>query len=187
MGLRQRRSVVLGVLAGAGLALGCGDDKPAKDQTVFWFQMSTSQGQQCSSTASFSLPDESARSIIIGSGRGDRLVDGDDDTVVECSVTPAATAGQYFVSVDLSSGPVASFSVRGSVTKMPNVDGTGTFDVNLSSSFSLGQEDCSGTVKEVVGGALWVSNMSCPSLRDPSSPAIECTGTGGFIIENCAR
>jgi hypothetical protein len=176
------------VLTGVGLALGCGDDKPAKDQTVFWVQMSTSVGQQCSSAASFSLPDETARSVIIGNGAGERLVDGDDDVIVECSVVPAATAGQYDVRFDLTGGAVASFSASGTVNKMPGVDGTGTLDVYITTSqFSLSQADCTATVREAIGGALWVSNMTCPALVDPSSPAVECTGTIGFIIENCAR
>jgi hypothetical protein len=190
MGLRQRRSVTFGVLvlAGASLALGCGDEEPAKDQTVFWMQLSTSAGQQCSSTASLSLPDETARSVIIGNGQGDRLVDGDDDVIVQCSVAPAATADQFNVSFDLSGGAVASFSVRGTVNKVPNVPGTGSLDIDIATSqFALNQDDCAATVEEALGGALWVSNLSCPSLRDPSSPAVECTGTGGFIIENCSR
>src|SRR5688500_2053427 len=111
IGLRQRRSGAFEVLvlAGASLAFGCGDDEPAKDQTVFWFQLSTGLGQQCSSTASLSLPDETARQVIIGNGSGERLVDGDDDVIVECSVTPTATNGQYNVSFDLTGGAVASF------------------------------------------------------------------------------
>lgn len=176
------------MLAGASLALGCGDDKPAKDQTVFWLQMSTGVGQQCSSTASLSLPDESARQVIIGNGGGERLVDGDDGGVVECSVTPSATDGRYDVRFDLTGGPVASFSARGTVDKAPGVPGTGSLDVYISTSqFSLNQAGCTATVQEAIGGALWVRNLSCPALRDPSSPAIECTGTGGFIIENCSR
>jgi hypothetical protein len=176
------------VLAGAALALGCGDDKPAKDQTVFWLQMSTGVGQRCSSTASLSLPDDTARQAIIGNGSGERLVDGDDDVIVECAVTPTATSGQYQVSFDLTGGAVASFSARGTVDKMPGVPGTGSLDIDIATSqFSLNQDDCTATVQEAIGGALWVRNLSCPALRDPSSPEIECTGTGGFIIENCAR
>jgi hypothetical protein len=176
------------VLAGASLALGCGDDKPAKDQTVFWFQLSESVGQNCSSTASLSLPDETARQTIIGSGSGERLVDGDDDVIVECEVSPTATNGQYNVRFDLTGGAVASFSVRGTVDKPPGALGTGNLDVDIAAAgVALNQDDCTATVEEAVGGALWVSSLSCTDLRDPSSPAVACTGTGGFIIENCAR
>ena len=176
------------MLAGASLALGCGDDEPAKDQTVFWLQLSEGVGQNCSSTASLSLPDETARQAIIGNGSGERLVDGDDGVIVSCSVTPTATNGQYAVSFDLTGGAVASFSVRGTVDKAPGVPGTGSLDVDIAASgIALNQDDCTATVQEAIGGALWVSNLTCPALRDPSSPAVECTGTGGFIIENCAR
>lgn len=176
------------MLAGASLALGCGDDKPAKDQTVFWFQLSQSQGQQCSSVAGFSLPDETARGTIVGaSGQGERLVDGDDGAIVECRVQPGAAAGQYNVSVYIQSDTVARFDANGTVTKTGEGTGTGTFDVNLASSFSLGQTGCTATAQEAVGGALWIKDLTCPALRDPSSPAISCTGTGGFIIENCSR
>jgi hypothetical protein len=191
MGLRQRRIAafeVLAVVAGVSFVLGCGDDKPARDQAVLWLQMSTGNGQQCSSAASFNLPDDSARSTILsGNIEGERLVDGEDDALVECTVTAGAAAGQYEVSVDLAGGAIANFSARGTVTKMPNVDGTGTFDIDFASTFSLAQTGCTATVGEALGGALWVRNLSCPALRDPSSPSIECTGTGGFIVENCSR
>jgi hypothetical protein len=188
--LRQRRSGAFEVLvlAGVGLGLGCGDDEPAKDQTVFWLQMSEGVGQNCLSAASVSLPDETARSVIVGNGSGARLVDGKDGAFVECAVTPAATAGDYDVRFDLGGGAVTSFGARGTVSKMPNVPGTGSLDIDIATSqFSLGQDDCTATVQEAIGGALWVRNLTCPALRDPSSPAVECTATIGFIIENCER
>ena len=103
-------------------------------------------------------------------------------------MTPTATTGQDRVSFDLSGGAVASFSVRGTVDKAPGALGTGSLDVDIAAAgVALNQDDCTATVQEAVGGALWVSNLSCTNLRDPSSPAVACTGTGGFIIENCAR
>jgi len=193
MGLRQRLSVVFQILAvaGASLVLGCGEDKPASDQAVFWLQMSTASGQQCSSAAAFNLPDDTARTTILaGATNTARLVDGEGDALVECRVAPGNGPGQFNVSVDLQGGSVANFSARGTVTKMPGVDeGTGTFDIDFASTFSLNQQDCTATVGEAPegGGALWVKSLNCPALRDPSSPAIECTGTGGFIVENCSR
>lgn len=173
-------------MVGASLVLGCGDDEPARDQTVFWMSLSANLGQMCSSIRSYSLPDDTARSIITGSGQGERLVDG-DDAIVECTVSESG-AGQFNVAFDLSSGEIGSFGARGTVSKMPNADGTGTFNINfVTTQFSLEQDGCTATVEEALEGALWVSNLSCPTFGDPRSPSIACTGTGGFILENCSR
>jgi hypothetical protein len=190
--LRHRGSRAFEVVAVAVLGsalLNCGDDEPARDQAVFWIQLGTASGATCSSTRAFNLPGMDARTIITGTnGTGDRLVDGDDDSLVECSVTEAAAAGQYNLSFNLSSGEIGSFNVRGSLTKPADADGQGTFDVIFNTtSFSLEQDGCTGTIRQALRGAVWISSLSCPGLIDPSSPGISCTGNGGLIAENCSR
>jgi len=165
-------------------ALACGDDEPARDQTVFWMALSTSLGARCSSVDTFDVPnDGTARNITTGNGVGDRFVDGDGG-FVECSVAQGSAAGQFNVNVSLSAGDFGNLTVVGVAT-----GGQATLDVDFTttSSISLSQDACTATVKEALAGAIWLQNLSCPGLVDPSSPTIACTGTGGLIAENCAR
>jgi hypothetical protein len=194
IGLRHRRSLAFQVLAltGVVVATGCGDDKPARDQTVFWTTLSTSLGNTCSSAKSFNLPDSSARDNIINGGGGERLEDG-GDSIVECGVTEGAAAGTYNVTYRISVGEIGSYSASGIVTVTPGQaggasKGTGTLNVDFSTTqFSLGQRGCEATVEQVGPGVIWISNLSCPELEDPSSPSISCVGTGGWIAENCSK
>jgi len=175
-------------LAGVVLATGCGDDKPAKDQTVFWVSLTTALGKTCSSARSFSLPDDTARDNIVNGGGGARLKDGGEN-IVECTVSEGNAPGTFDVSYRVSKGEIGSYSANGVVTMPPGQKtGTGTLDVGFQSTqFSLTQEGCTATVNQAIAGAIWISSLSCPSLRDPSSPAIECVGSGGFIAENCSH
>jgi hypothetical protein len=185
--LRHRRSLAFEVLAlvALGGTLACGDDEPARDQSVFWMTLGTS-GATCSSARTYSVPDETARTVTSGNGQGERLVDGDDG-LVECRVQEAA-AGQFNVSLNLTSGEIGALSIRGTASKAPNVDGTATIDIDFrTTGFRLQQDGCTATVREALAGAVWLDDLSCPGLIDPSSPSISCTGTGGLIIENCSR
>jgi hypothetical protein len=172
-------------------ALGCGDDEPARDQTVFWMQLGTALGQVCSSTRTFSLPDEAARNTITNpSDDAERLVDGSDGSLVECTVSEGSAAGAYDFELNLSSGEIGRLLIRGPLTKPAGVDGQGTFDINFNTtSFSLAQQSlgCTGTVKDARPGAVWITGLNCPNMSDASSPGVSCTGTGGLIAENCAN
>jgi hypothetical protein len=175
-------------VAALGVVFGCGDDKPASDQAVFWMSLSPAQGQVCSSARTFSLPDDAARSVLTGSGQGERLVDGKDDSFVECSVSEGSASGQFDVSFDLSSGEIGSFSARGAVTMTSATEGTGMVDIIFqTTSFTLRQDGCTATAKAGLEGAVWFDSLSCPGLVDRSSPGVVCNGSGGFIAENCAR
>jgi hypothetical protein len=186
MALRHRRSLAFEVLALAVMsgALACGDDEPARDQTVFWMTLSTNQGATCSSIDTFDVPnDGTARNITTGSGAGDRFVDGDGG-FVECSVSQGSAAGQFDVSVNLSAGDFGTLTVFGVAT-----GGEARLDVDFTTTsfISLNQDGCTATVREALAGAIWLQNLNCPGLVDPSSPNVSCTGMGGLIAENCAR
>ena len=186
MALRHRRSLAVEVLALVAMsaALGCGDDEPARDQTVFWMTLSTSLGAQCSSFDTFDVPnDGTARNITTGGGAGERFVDGDGG-YVECAVQEANAAGQFNVSLTLSAGDFGNLSVFGVAT---GEQATLDVDFTTVTSVSLQQDGCTATVKEALAGAIWLQNLTCPGLVDPSSPGITCTGMGGLIAENCAR
>jgi hypothetical protein len=175
-------------MAGVALATGCGDDKPAKDQTVFWISLSTPLGKTCSSAKSFNLPDDTARANIVGGGGGERLKDGGEN-IVECTVSKGSAPGTFNVSYNVSVGEIGSYSASG-VLPAPPPDGTSTGPLDISfqtTQFTLGQESCVATVKQLKDGLIWVNNLSCPSLKDDNSPAVECVGTGGFIAENCSH
>ncbi len=189
MALRHRRSWAVEVLALAAIggALACGDDEPARDQTVFWMTLSTSLGAQCSSFDTFDVPnDGTARNITTGNGAGARFVDGEGDGFVECTVEESNAAGQFNVSLNLSAGDFGNLTVIGVAA---GAGGEATVDVSFTttSSVRLSQDDCTANVEEALAGAIWLKNLSCPGLIDPSSPGISCTGTGGLIAENCAR
>jgi hypothetical protein len=172
-------------LAAVSGALACGDDKPARDQTVFWIALSASLGAQCSSFETFDVPnDGTARNITTGNGNGARFVDGSDDGYVTCTVEEGSADGQFNVDLRLSAGDFGTLSVVGVAA-----GGQATVDVDFTttSALSLSQDDCTATVEEALAGAIWLKNLSCPGLVDPSSPGISCTGTGGLIAENCAR
>jgi len=188
--LRHWHGVVFQVLALALAAsgVGCGDDKPPRDQAVFWMGFAPAAGNTCASARTFSRPDETARATITGDGGGERLVDGDDDALVECTVSDQG-GGQFNVSFNLSTGDIGNVGVSGTVMWAGGeTPGTGTLDVDFSTTdFLLVQRDCTATVEQAFAGAAWVSNLSCPMLRDPNSTSGLCVGTGGFIVENCSR
>jgi hypothetical protein len=179
----------MGVLALAAMsgALACGDDEPARDQAVFWIALSASLGAQCSSFETLDVPnDGTARNIAAGNGRGARFVDGEGDGFVTCLVEERSADGQFNVDVELSAGDFGNLSVSGVA---PPAGGQATLNVNFTttSALRLSQDGCTATVEEALSGAIWLKNLSCPGLVDPSSPGISCTGTGGLIAENCAR
>ena len=175
-------------MATLSVAFGCGDDEPARDQAVFWMALSPAQGQVCSSARTFSLPDEGARSVLTGSGQGERLVHGDDDTFIECTVSEGSASGQFDIDFDLSSGEIGSFSANGAVTMTSATEGTGMLDIIFqTTSFTLRQDGCTATARAGLEGAVWFDSVSCPGLTDRSSPGVVCNGFGGFIAENCAR
>lgn len=185
--MRHRLGVAFGVLVvgAVSVASGCGDDEPPPDQIVFFLGLSQPAGARCTSSRSFGVPDPSnpvgARTVIFGSGDGERLEDGGDD-LVECRV--AESGGQYEVSLELSSGEIGNLGITG--TAVAGAQGA-TLRVNFQTrDFFLGQEGCTGDVQFVNPGALWIRNLNCPSLTDPASPGVSCDGDGGFIIENCS-
>src|SRR5688500_12702529 len=180
MALRHRRSRAMGVLALAAMSgvLACGDDEPARDQTVFWIALSASLGAQCSSFDTLDVPnDGTARNITAGDGTGARFVDGTDDGYVTCTVEEGSADGQFNVDVRLSAGDFGNLSVVGVA---PAARGQATVDVNFTtpSALSLSQDDCTATVQEALPGVIWLKNLGCPGLVDPSSHGISCTGTG---------
>jgi len=186
MALWHRRSWAVEVLALVALSggLACGDDEPARDQTIFWVTLGTALGATCSSFDTFDAPnDGSARDITIGRGAGDRFVDGDEG-YVECNVSEGSAAGQFNLSLSLSGGDFGNLSVRGVAT---GTDATVDLDFTTTGGISLEQDGCTATVREALAGAIWLTNLSCPGLIDPSSPGVTCTGTGGLIAENCSR
>jgi hypothetical protein len=168
-----------------GGALGCGDDEPARDQALLWVQL---DGASCTHFRTFSLPDDGARNVLTGSGQGDRLVDGSDDSLVQCTVAAGSAAGQFNVNLDLSRGEIGNFSASGVVTMTSETAGTANVDIVLqTTSFTVAQDGCTATARAGLAGAVWLNNFSCPGLVDPSSPGSICTGTGALIAENCSR
>jgi hypothetical protein len=171
---------------GAALAvvtMGCGDDEPATPQAVFWFGLSPATGRTCSSARNYQFPATASQTIASSSGAGDRIVDGGENRV-RCQVTAVAGDPNGFdLDADFASGEIGNFSIRGRMSKTVASD----LDIDLSGGFSLEQDGCTATVNNVLGGAVWLSNLSCPNLTDPSSPGIACVANGGLIFENCGR
>lgn len=188
MALLERRSLAVEILAlvALGGALACGGDEPARDQAVFWIALSAPPGGgTCSSFETFDAPnDGTARGITTGGGAGERLVDGDDG-FVECVVAEGTAADQYNLSLNLQqAGDFGSLSVTGVAT---GADATLNIALTTTTAVRLEQNGCTATVREALSGAVWLTDITCPTLGDPSSPGIRCVGTGGMIAENCSR
>lgn len=184
MAVRHRRCVSVLALALSSGGFACGDDEPARDQTVFWLTLSTALGATCSAFDTFDAPnDGTARNITTGRGEGARFVDGDGG-FVECIVQDSSTAGQLDLSLNLSGGDFGNLNVSGVLAgEMATVDVSFT----TTGAVRLEQDGCTASVQEARPGAVWLQNLNCPGLVDRSSPNITCTGTGGLIAENCAR
>jgi hypothetical protein len=173
------------LVVGVSVVSGCGDDEPPPDQTVFYLGLSQPVGARCITARSFGVPDATNtvnnRDVIFGSGDGERLEDGGDN-LVSCRVSESG--GTYQVSFELSSGEIGNLGVSGTA-----VAGAAGANLNVdftTRDFSLGQDACTGDVQFIKPGAIWVRNLTCANLTDPSSPGVSCTGNGGFIIENCS-
>ena len=163
-------------------ATACGDDKVAAPQSVVWFGLNTAAGARCSSVNNYQLPMGARATITSTNGVGDRIKDGGDN-LVECDVRPqSGSTSNFNVSVRFSGGEVGNFVASGVLTK----ENGGNLQVSFNTGqFSLEQDNCTAQVETLVAGAIWVSRVSCPDLRDPSSPGIICDGQGGVIFENC--
>jgi len=126
------------------------------------------------------------------SGAGDRVKDGGDN-IVECDVRLVrGSTTDYNVSLKFQGGVVGvgNFIASGTVPApaTPDTTSTGNMDVVFTTGqFALQQDRCSVAIKRLLPGAIWVSNLHCDNLRDPSSPNIACDGLGGVIFENCGH
>jgi hypothetical protein len=170
--------------AAVGSLVGCGDDKAPSKQAVFWLGLSPANGGTCSSNRTYQIPEGARTTITSTNAVGERIED-DSDNLVECSVR-AVSAGSLEHSVNLrfSGGAVGNFSAVGRVSK----DAGGELEVSFNTGeFALEQANCTATVETVTPGAVWVKSLRCQSLREDSSPDIECDGVGGVIFENCDR
>ncbi len=149
--------------------------------------MSQDTGMQCSHLGNFGLPDETtARNTVFVSGEGDRLENG-GETDVECRVEETG-AGQYNVRYELSSAEVGNLLITGTASKPTPEDGAATLNLNLQTTqFALEQQGdaCTGVVEFAGEGAIWIHDITCDNLIEPSSPGRVCTGSAGFIAENC--
>jgi hypothetical protein len=171
-------------VAALGSVVGCGDEKAPAKQAVFWLGLSPGGGATCSSNRNYQIPEAARSTITSQSAEGERIKD-DADNLVECDVREAAGSTTDFdVSLRFSSADVANFSANGRVSEQAG----GELDVYFNTGLAaLEQSNCVATVKKVTAGALWVSGLRCTSLRDASSPSIQCDGQGGLIFENCDR
>ena len=180
---RQRQARIGAVIAtcGALLSLACGDDEPAKAQSVFWLSLRPAQG--ASTTRSYELPDGARDTLISETAAGERVVEGDDG-LVECLVQDTGDQENFLISLRLQSGSVGNFRASGQLSKMNG----GTLDVNFTITGSALEADgCTAQVETLIPGALWVNSLECTGLKDASSPNLACDATGGLIFENCSR
>jgi len=158
-------------------------DVPAS-QAIVWLSLATAEQGTCTSTRTFELPLGAHEAIVSDDATGDRIVDGPTDSV-QCRITQVPGSNESFeLDLQVSSGEVGLFRATGVVT--PTIFGS-SLDVELTTtSSSLQQDGCVATAKVVNSlGAVWLQALSCPALRDPSSPGVVCAGSGGVIFENC--
>jgi hypothetical protein len=190
----RHRLLVVGALAAAVVtSAACGGDKAAPQQAVAWFGLGASaSGASCSTLKTYQLPPDARATITGGSGAGERVKDG-SDYFVDCDVrlAPSSTTN-YNVSLKLEgdNAGVANFVATGVLPVPPSPDMVSTGNVDIvftTGQFSLQQTRCTVDIKALVPGAVWLRNLHCDNLHDPSSPGIACDGLGGVIFENCAH
>jgi hypothetical protein len=171
-------------LAAVGSVVGCGDDKAPPKQAVFWLGLSPGGGMSCSASGNFQIPDEARSTITSTTAEGERIED-DADNLVDCDVRLASGSTTDFnVRLRYSGGQVGNFSANGTLT----LEDGGELDIDFNDGIvALEQDNCVATVKTLRAGAVWISSLRCPNLRDPSSPGVQCDGQGGLIFENCDR
>ena len=167
----------------------CGDEEAPPQQAAVWLTLGTPLGGNCPALDNFEFPDD-ARTIITTDGKAPpgepaRVVDGAD--LVSCRVAGVAGMPDVFdVEFEFSAGAIGNMIAEGQVSEAAG----GTLDVNLqanSGGLELAQDGCAVTVKEALAGAVWITSLSCSNMLQARSPGQACTGTGGLILENCAR
>jgi hypothetical protein len=184
----SHRLIFSGLLLAATGATACGDDEVAPQQAVFWLGLSSTAGSQCSANRNYALPADARTTVSGSTGQGERVKDGQDimgtDTLVACTVKETMKgSGSFNVNLRLSVGEIGNFIADGTM------GGTsGAVDVNFTTSqFNLEQDDCTANIETITGGAIWLKDLHCANMRDPSTPTISCDGLGGVIFENCTH
>lgn len=183
----------LGGAAGAAVLedageTGTDDLDPSPAQAVVWFGLAPAQGANCSSTMTYQAPDDARETILGNSGAGDRVIDGGENSIV-CTVQPlAGSEGTYDVSLKFQAREIANFVATGRLTESSPSTPPNTVDLYfVTGQFSLSQQKCTTQVRVIVPGAIWISDLHCGGLRDPSVPGVSCDGRGGLIFEECSR
>jgi hypothetical protein len=189
----RHRLIVSSVLVASAVVggTGCGDDEPPRRQAAFWLGLATSATATCRYADTFQLPDLARTTITSQTGRGcadgeeceDRIVD-TGDYVIDCSVTPSASAaGSFDVNLNLSGGRIGVFNANGVLSPAG-----GELDVSLqTTAFTLEQDGCTAMVDTVIPGAVWIRALACPQMVEERTPGNSCSGNGGLIFENCGR
>lgn len=168
-------------------ALSCGDNEAPPTQAVLWLGLSPSQGSTCSSSRVFQVPETAQSTITSTDGRGDRVLDRGADSV-ECTMTPAAEAGSYDVTLRYAEngGEIGELRIIGRLHETNGGELQLDFQTSSFALSSRNSDPCTAQVNRLVPqGALWIDSLNCPRLIDPSSPAIGCVASGGLIFENC--
>ncbi len=170
-------------------SVACSDEEAPPPQAAVWLTLGTPLGGTCPSGDIFEYPEE-ARTIITTNGKAPagqpaRVADGAD--LVSCRVAAAAGMPDVFdVEFEFSAGAIGNLIAEGQLSEAAG----GALDVNLqanSGGLELAQDNCTVTVKEALAGAVWITSLLCPNMLQARSPGQACTGTGGLILENCAR
>ena len=123
---------------------------------------------------------------------GDRLIDGEHDATIKCSVhgSGSFTFSGTIKGLTKESERV-TFTITNGVINTDKMTGTATIAVNttqLPANYTSPVGACAITVvgDNVKPGSLWAS-AACPSITDPSSPGNACRvgDSTTFVLENC--
>jgi len=131
-----------------------------------------------------SLPNPGAQETLLN-GAGQRLMSSAGSRV-ECRVASLSVDAPGVFDVELrvdQEGGLPHFELRGRVSDAGRA--TLTLSMSLADGDSI-QSECSGEVKAVLPGALWVPSFSCEDTRSSDSP-VDCRLEGGVIFEKCER
>jgi hypothetical protein len=105
-----------------------------------------------------------------------RVVDGDKDVEVQCTVSPGADT--ITLNGRLAKSRSVSFNVRGDITTSGGTVQLSEWDNNRVATLS---GECTLTNQHVSAGAIW-ANFTCPALTEGMNT---CSANGVFVFENC--
>jgi len=174
-------------------ALGCSDPvpRPAQGNLTLSIQPPVGAGNCPVPGKTYVLGNPNGPNTM---SAGDRLIDGEHNASIKCSVHGTSTftfSGTLKGFTSTTPSDVVAMSITNGTVNMDMATGTASVAVNttgLAGNFSSPPAGCTVAVvaNNVKAGHIWAT-ITCPTINDPSSPGRACRvgDTTTFVLENC--